>query len=44
MWLVCGAVTGANRFCVGKLKRKRQMGTPRRRWQDITKIDLQAVG
>ena len=29
---------------VGKPKRKRPLGRPRRRWEDIMKVDLQEVG
>ena len=29
---------------VGKLEGKRQLGRPRRRWEDYIKVDLQKVG
>ena len=32
------------RVLVGKLEGKRPLGRPRRRWEDSTKIDLQAAG
>jgi hypothetical protein len=34
----------AYRVLVGSLERKRSLGTPRRRWEDNIKIDLQEVG
>jgi hypothetical protein len=33
-----------HRVLVGKPEGKRPLGTPRRRWEDIIKIDLQEVG
>jgi hypothetical protein len=44
MWHVWGERTGAYRFMVGNLKGKRQLGRPRRRWEDKIKMDLQKVG
>jgi hypothetical protein len=35
---------GAYRVLVGKPEGKRQLGRPRRRWEDIIKIDIQEVG
>ena len=32
------------RFLVGKPEGKRQLGRPRRRWEDNIKLDLQEVG
>jgi hypothetical protein len=32
------------RILVGKPERKRQLGRPRRRWEDKIKADLQEVG
>jgi hypothetical protein len=32
------------RVLVGKPKRKRPFGSPRRRWEDNIKMDLQEVG
>ena len=34
----------AYRVFVGKLKGKRQLGRPRRRWEDNIKMNLQEVG
>jgi hypothetical protein len=34
---------GAQKFLVGNLDRKRQLGRPRHRWEDV-RIDLQHVG
>jgi hypothetical protein len=36
--------TGANRVLVGKPEGMRPPGTPRRRWEDNIKIDIQEVG
>ena len=33
-----------HRVLVGKLKGKRSLGRPRRRWEDNIKMDLQEVG
>jgi hypothetical protein len=33
-----------HRVLVGKLEGRRQLGRPRRRWEDNIKIDLQEVG
>ena len=33
-----------HRFLVGKREGKRQLGRPRRRWEDNIKMDLQEVG
>ena len=35
-----GEMKGAYRVLVGKPKEKRQLGTPRRRWEDNIKMDL----
>jgi hypothetical protein len=35
---------GVYRVLVGKLAGKRQLGRPRRRWENNLKIDLQEVG
>ena len=35
---------GVHRVLVGKPKGKRQLGRPRRRWEDNIKMDLQEVG
>jgi hypothetical protein len=35
---------GVNRVLVGKPEGKRQLGTPRRRWEDNIKRDLQGYG
>jgi hypothetical protein len=32
------------RVLLGKLKRKRPLGRPRRRWEDNIKMDIQEVG
>jgi hypothetical protein len=34
---------GVHRLLVGKPEGKRPMGRPRRRWEDIIKMDLQEV-
>ena len=39
-----GERRSVHRFLVGKPKRKRPLGRPRRRWQDNIKMDLQEVG
>jgi len=39
-----GERRGVYRVLVGKPEGKRQLGRPRRRWEDNIKIDLQAVG
>jgi hypothetical protein len=39
-----GARRGAYRVLVGKPERRRQLGRPRRRWEDNIKMDLQEVG
>jgi hypothetical protein len=39
-----GEGRGVYRVLVGKPKRKRPLGRPRRRWEDYTKMDLQEVG
>ena len=42
---VCmGERRGVYRVLVGKSERKRQLGRPRRRWEDNIKMDLQEVG
>jgi hypothetical protein len=35
---------GVYKFLVGKPRRKRPLGSPRRRWEDNGKMDLQEVG
>ena len=35
---------GVHRVLVGKPEGKRPLGTPRRRWEDNIKVDLQEVG
>jgi hypothetical protein len=35
---------GAYRALVGKPKRRRPLGRPRRRWEDNIKMDLREVG
>ena len=35
---------GVYKILVGKPEGKRQLGRPRRRWEDTIKMDLQAVG
>jgi hypothetical protein len=39
-----GERRGVFKVLVGKLKGKRPVGRPRRRWKDNTKVDLQEVG
>jgi len=39
-----GEKRGLHRVLVGKPEGKRPLGRPRRRWEDNTKMDLQAVG
>jgi hypothetical protein len=39
-----GEERGVHRLLVGKPEGKRQMGRPRRRWVDNTKMNLQEVG
>jgi hypothetical protein len=39
-----GEERGVYRILVGKPKRKRPMGRPRRRWKDNIRVDLQEVG
>ena len=39
-----GEDIGVHRVLVGKAARKRSLGRPRRRWEDIIKMDLQEVG
>jgi hypothetical protein len=34
---------GVYRVIVGKLEEKRSLGTPRRRWEDNIKVDIQEV-
>jgi len=38
-----GEMRGADRVLVGKLERKRLLGTPRRRQEDNIKMNLQDV-
>jgi len=39
-----GERRGVYKVLVGKPKRKRSLGRPRRRWEDNIKMDLQEVG
>jgi hypothetical protein len=39
-----GAIRGVYRFLVGKPEGKRELGSPRHRWEDNIKMDLQEVG
>jgi len=39
-----GERRGAYRVLVGKYEGKRALGRPRRRWEDIIKMDLQKEG
>jgi len=39
-----GEGRGVYRFLVGKPERKRQLGRPRRRWEDDIKMDIQEMG
>ena len=39
-----GEARGVYRVLVGKPEGKRQLGRPRRRWEDNIKMDLQEVG
>jgi hypothetical protein len=39
-----GERRGAYRILVGRPKRRRPLGRPRRRWEDNIKMDLQDVG
>jgi len=39
-----GEGKGVHRVLVGKPEGKRPMGSPRRRWEDNIKMDLQEVG
>jgi hypothetical protein len=39
-----GERRGAYRVLVGKPEGKKQLGRPRRRWEDNTKMDLQEAG
>jgi hypothetical protein len=39
-----GERRGVYRVLVGKLDGKRPLGSPRRRWEDNIKMDLQEVG
>jgi hypothetical protein len=39
-----GEDRGVHRVLVGKPEEKRPLGRPRRRWEDIIKLDLQEVG
>jgi len=39
-----GEGTGVYRVLVGNPEGKRPLGRPRRRWEDIIKMDLQEVG
>jgi hypothetical protein len=41
---VWGERRGAYRILVGRLEGRRPLGSPRRRWEDNIKMDLQAVG
>ena len=39
-----GERRGVHRVLVGKTEGKRQLGRPRRRWEDNIKMDLQEMG
>jgi hypothetical protein len=39
-----GERRGAYRILVGRPERRRTIGRPSRRWEDIVKIDLHEVG
>jgi hypothetical protein len=39
-----GEERGAYKVLVGRPGRRRQLGRPRRRWEDTIKMDLQEVG
>ena len=39
-----GERRGVHRVLVGRLEGKRPLGSPRRRWEDNIKMDLQVVG
>jgi hypothetical protein len=39
-----GEERGVHRLLVGKPEGKRPLGRPRRKWEDIIKMDLQEVG
>jgi hypothetical protein len=39
-----GEVRGAYNILVGRPEGKRQLGRPRRRWQDNIKMDLREIG
>ena len=39
-----GERRGVHRILVGKPEGKRQLGRPRRRWEDNIKVDLQKMG
>jgi hypothetical protein len=41
---ITGKGGGVHRVLVGKTKGKKQLGRPRRRWEDNIKMDLQEVG
>jgi len=44
MGRACGAYGGGvHRVLLGKPEGKRELGSPRRRWEDNIKIDLQGV-
>ena len=44
VWRVWGERRGVYRVLVGKPEGKRQLGRPRRRWEDNIKMKLQEVG
>jgi hypothetical protein len=44
MWRVWGEDRGVHRVLAVKPEGKRQLGRPRRRWEDNNKMDLQEVG
>jgi hypothetical protein len=39
-----GEGRGVNRILVGRPEGKRQLGRPRRRWEDNIKIDIREIG
>jgi hypothetical protein len=44
MWRAWGGVRGAYNILVGRPEGRRQLGRPRRRWEDNIKMDLGEIG
>jgi hypothetical protein len=44
MWHAWGEGRGVYRVLVGRPEGKRQLGRPRRRWEDNIKMDLREMG